>query len=319
MFKEKLDPLCSMKRIILYRYHHKFSQNRDLLRFIKYLNPSVQIYGIYGGPFENYSEATAYLNDYLVHNYFIRDKDYLWKWKNGDMTYQMWFNEYGYQVDFDIMHAIEWDLVYFEPLDKLFAEIPENSLALTGLIPLWRIKRKWYWTNDKDKKEEWNQLIGIFKDKYNYSAKPYATNGPGTSLPRIFLEKLKEMNIPELELDEIRIPLYAQKFGLKMVNTNFYRKWFSRKEYKSFNCNNLSIKLENVKNQLSDRNGRRVFHPFREDYTFEQLIDLYQLIPPQASSLKEKLVDAFQNLVRALSPRVQYFDFFYRKSKKSVI
>lgn len=307
-----------MKRIIVYRYYHKFTQNRDLLKFIKYLNPSVQIFGLYGGPVENYKEASENLKEYFVHNYFIREADHLWKWKNGDMTYQMWYNDYGYKVDFDMMHAIEWDLLYFEPLDVLFAHVPPDALALTGLIRLWKIKRSWYWTNDEKKKKEWAQLMSFFREKYHYRSHPYAMIGPGTSLPRIFLEKIKNIQIPELELDELRIPLFAQEFGLKMINTHFYKKWFSRNEYKTFNCDNLLITMDTVRSELSKRNGRRVFHPFREDISFEQLVELHQGIPSRnPQSPGERVSDVLHDLKDKLRPRVQYVDFFYRKQKKT--
>lgn len=306
-----------MKRIIVYRYYHKFNQNRELLRFIKFLNPSVQIYGLYGGSVEGYEEASESLKEFLVHNYLIRGKDHLWKWKNGDMTYQMWFNDVGHQIEFDIMHAIEWDLLYFEPLDVLFSKVPEDALALTGLIRLWKIKRSWYWTNDEKKKIEWVQLMNFFREKFDYRSHPYAMIGPGTSLPRVFLEKIRNVQIPDLALDELRIPLFAQKFGLKMVNTNFYKKWFSRIEYQTFNCENLRVSLDTVRSELSQRNGRRVFHPFREDISFQELVELHAGIPSRfPHSIRDQLSDKVHGLKEKLGPRVQYVDFFYRKQKK---
>lgn len=294
-----------MKRIILYRYYHKFDCNKELLKFLKYLNPDVNIYGLYGGPEDKFKEASECLNGFLAHNFLIKGKDTDWKWKNGDMTYQLWYNEYGHKVDFDIMHAVEWDLLYFEPLDKLFAHIPKDTLALTGLIPLWMIRRKWYWTNNKDKIAERKLLMDYFKKNFDYSDVPYGMLGPGTSLPRVFLEKIKNIDIPYLSVDEIRFPMFAQVFGINMMNTGFYKKWFSLKEFNYFNSDSYDIDLQTIKSQLKKRNGRRVFHPYREHISFEQLVDLYHSIPAFENSVVIKLSDVLYNIREKVSLRVE--------------
>ena len=268
-----------MKRIIIYRYYHKFENNKQLLKFLKYLNPEVEIFGLFGGHEDQYNVATEYLKDELTHNYLIKDKDTEWKWKNSDMTYQLWYNDYGHNVDFDVMHAIEWDLLYFEPLDKLFSHVPLNSLALTGLIPLSKIQDEWYWTKHPPYHVEWLQMMEYFKKEYNYNQKPYGMLGPGTTLPRVFLEKIKNISIPLGALDELRLPMWGQVFGLNIEDTKFYRHWFSKKEFKVFNSNAFDVDIKTIKAELNKYSGRRVFHPFRNDITFDELVDLYNAIP----------------------------------------
>ena len=268
-----------MKRIVLYRYYHKFGNNKEQLKFIKYLNPDIDIYGLYGGPEEQFEEATALLKDELVHNFYIRGKDTDWKWKSSDMTFQLWYNSFGHTVDFDVMHAIEWDLLYFEPIDTLFAHVGENSVALTALIPIKKIQDKWYWTKHPPCREEWMQLMEHFRQIYNYDQEPYGMLGPGESYPRSFLEKIKDTEIPYIAVDELRIPMYAQVFGLKMEDTHFFKKWLSKKEFKYFNANAIDVELKTIEKQLKKKKGRRVFHPFRGDLTFDQLVNLYNLIP----------------------------------------
>jgi hypothetical protein len=269
-----------MKRIVVYRYYHKFENNRHLLKFLKHTNPGLEIYGLFGGAEEQFEEATAYLKDELTHNYLIKEKDTEWKWKNSDMTYQIWYNDFGHTVDFDVMHAIEWDLIYFQPLDKIFAHVPENSLALTGLIPLKKIQNEWYWTKHPPCKVEWLQMMEYYKKQYNYNQQPYGMLGPGTSLPRKFLETIKNIDIPAIALDELRLPMWAQVLGFEMTDTRFYKKWFSKKEFLVFNSNAQDISLDTIRKELRNPAGRRVFHPVRDNLTFDALVSLYNTIPP---------------------------------------
>lgn len=266
-----------MKRIILFRYHHQFERNRELLLFQKYLNPEAEVYGLYGGPKEKYEEACRLFSDALNHNYLLQHKDPDWNWKNSDMSFQVWYNNYGHRLDFDVMHVIEWDLFYFEPLNKLFAHVPENALALTGLIPLSKIEKIWYWTRNPEKRAEWKQLMAFFKKEFSYNLEPFGMLGPGTTLPRSFLEKISDIEIPDLGNDELRIPLLAQAYGFPMYDTGFYCKWFSRSEFRYFNSNSIIVEQKTMEKQLRRKKGRRVFHPCNQCLSFEELKKLHDL------------------------------------------
>ncbi len=266
-----------MKRILLFRYHHQFERNRELLRFQQFLNPGVKIYGMYGGPTENLQQANDILGDVLEHNYLLQHPNPDWNWKNSDMSFQVWYRDYGHQLDFSVMHVLEWDLLYFEPLEKLFANVPENALGLTGLIPLKRIEKIWYWTRKPEKREELMQLMEFFKKEFEYIQEPYGILGPGTTLPRNFLESIRYINIPDLGNDELRIPLLAQVCGFKLVDTGFYRKWFSKSEFRYFNSNAFVIKLKTMEKQLKREKGRRVFHPCNQNFTHEELLKMQEL------------------------------------------
>ena len=283
-----------MRRIILFRYHHKFERNRELLKFMKYLNPGIEIYGLYGGPSEKLSEANDILGDVMTYNYLITGKDSTWKWKHSDMAYQLWYRDYGHKVDFDIMHSVEWDLLYFEPLDKLFGHGDKNTLILSGLIPLENIADKWYWTKHETEKPEWNKLLNHFREKLNYDMSPFGMIGPGTTLPRSFLEKIKDIEIPGFSNDELRIPLLAQANGFKMADSGFFKKWFSKSELKYFNSNAVEVKIKNIESQLKKGTGRRAFHPYNEELTLSQLKDLYDLTINKKSSDTPKFKSLFK-------------------------
>jgi len=264
-----------MKRIILFRYHHQFARNKELLRFMKYLNPGIEIYGMYGGPEELFENASVELYDVLAHNYLIKDKDKEWKWKNSDMAFRLWYNDFGHTISFDILHTLEWDLLYFSSLNELFKHVPENAAAFTGLIQLRKIEKKWYWTSNEQRRKEWFRLMGHLRECYYYNQDPYGMIGPGASFPRIFFEKMKDFEIPDILHDEIRLPVLAQLFGVDMRDTYFFRQWFSKNEFRFFNSNEFDVDIKDIEKELKKRCGRRAFHPYRGDLNYKNLVDLY--------------------------------------------
>lgn len=266
-----------MKRILLFRYHHQFERNRELLRFQQFLNPGVKIYGLYGGPPENLEQADTILGDVLGHNYLLQHPNPDWNWKNSDMSFQVWYRDYGHQLDFDFVHVLEWDLLYFESLEKLFSHVPENAVGLTGLIPLKKIEKIWYWTRNQEKREEWLQLMEFFQKEFEYNQEPFAMLGPGTTLPKSFLESIRHIEIPDLGNDELRIPLLAQAYGYEMSDTGFYRKWFSKREFRYFNSNAYIVKPGIMEKQLKRKKGRRVFHPCNQYFKLNELKWLFEL------------------------------------------
>ena len=275
-----------MKRIVLFRYHHQFKRNLELLRFFKSLNPGVEIYGLYGGPESAYSEASESLKEVFSGNYLIEDKPTEWKWKNSDMAFQLWYREYGQNLDFDMLHTLEWDLLYFEPLERLFGHVPPNALALTGLIPIRKIEKKWYWTRNETRKAEREELLKHFRDNYGYKQEPFAMIGPGASFPKNFLEKIKDVEIPDLSNDEVRIPMLAQVFNFPMADSGFFRKWFSNREFKFFNSNAFEVDWKTMEKQLKKPKGRRAFHPYGKELTLNQLQSLQQMIPGKRKERK---------------------------------
>jgi hypothetical protein len=278
-----------MKRIILYRYYHKFETNKELLKFFKFLNPDIDIYGLYGGPEEHFDQASIYFKGLLSDNFLIKGKTSEWKWRNDDISFQIWFNDFGHTVQFDYVHVIEWDLLYFQPIEKLFSHVPVDSLAITGLIPLEKVIDKWHWTAHSGERDQWLQLMDYFKLKYNYNQQPYGMVGTGVSFPRSFLEKIQKVEIPEISLGELRVPMLAQVLGFDMVDTKFYKGWFSRHDIKFFNCVNYFVSNKNIRKQLKRQNGYRAFHPFRDEISFEDLKELYQLTTINRRSLLDIL------------------------------
>jgi hypothetical protein len=253
-----------MKRIGLFRYHDHLEICKNRLELFRYLNPEIDIYGLYGGNKDNFHATCVQLNHYFSGNYCIEGKSDLWKWKNGDLSVRNWYIDYGKNIDFDMVHIFEWDLMMTESLDKLFSHIPNNALGITGLTSLKKLENKWYWTRNSNQRTEWEALKSLLKANYNFTGPYFASVGPGLSLPKSFLNLYATVEVPEYGNDELRLPAFAAAMGFQLYDTGFVKKWNGKNEKNYFNCNEYEIPVKTVLGQLSRKNGRRVFHPFRD-------------------------------------------------------
>ena len=262
--KNKQEINSKMNRIILYRYHNNPDFCIDRLKSIKQYNPHTPVYGMFGGEEDEYEAYNDILKDYLDGNYCIRNKSSFWKWKNSDLAYRLWFMDYGKNIQFDSIVVLEWDLILFDNIENIYGHINADQIGLTGLTPLSKIEKEWFWTRNPEQRKYWLELLEHVEKEFNYNEQPHGALCPGVCLPRKFLEKYASIEPLELCHDELRIPLYGQALGFSLVDTGFYKKWFSKKEWKYFNCNNQDIKLKRINKELGKKKGRRVFHPFRE-------------------------------------------------------
>ena len=262
-----------MRRLGLFRYHNNLEICKNRLKLFRQINPDVKVYGLFGGKEEDFDDSHSQLKDYFEGNYCLKGKSNLWKWKNGDLAIRQWYLDYGKHLDFDMLHLLEWDLLMTCPIEEIYAHIPKDTLGVTGLISLEKVEEEWFWTRDPLQKENWNKLKDHVKKKYNFHGPYFASVGPGLMLTKSFLEQYAKDHIPEYCNDELRLPLFASALKLEMKDTGFLKKWFSKTEKKYFNCNENNISLKSLMKQLNKKNGRRVFHPFREEIDINLILN----------------------------------------------
>jgi len=113
-----------MDRVVLFRYHKKPLICRSRLRLIRKFNPRIKIFGLYGGKESQFPKYQKYLGSFFEHNYCIKGKSNNWKWKNSDLAIKLWYKSIGKKIEFDMLHVIEWDLLLFDSLDKIYKKIP---------------------------------------------------------------------------------------------------------------------------------------------------------------------------------------------------
>lgn len=248
-----------MKRAILFRFHKNFPVCLNRLQTLHKLNPNLAIYG--EGEEANHSTAEKALGRELESLHYIKGKSRHWKWFHGDLCVRKWFIDYGHRMDFDMLHVIEWDMLFFESLEKLYRKIPNGGMGLTGLRLLKPVQSRWDWTSKEPYKTRWLKLLETVRKKYGYDMEPYGCVGPGPYLPREFLERYSKIKPYELVNDELNYPLFAQIFGIKLYDTGFFR-WFNDYWYKFFNSEGIEIKDSNILSELNRKGGRRFFHPY---------------------------------------------------------
>ena len=252
-----------MKRIVLFRFSKEPEICKNRLELIGKLNPGVPIYGIFGGEESEENLYKEALESYFANFYTIRNQASKWKWKNVDLALRDWYKSVGQDIDFDLAHLIEWDLLITTSLEKAYGGINKGEIGITALVPLESVESKWYWTSEEPSKTEWENLLKFAKEKYGYNQNPFASLGPGTCYPKEFLEKYSKVEVPELCHDELRVPLFAQICGIPIKDTGFYRSWSDAEEEKIFNCEGQEIEMSLIEEKTVD--GSRVaFHPFRK-------------------------------------------------------
>lgn len=250
-----------MRRVVLFRFHKEPEICLNRLELIRKYNPYVKIYGIYGGE-DGDIDLFKSLREYLEHIYIIPVD--MWKWRFFDLAIKDWFLNYGHALDFDIIHIIEWDLLYFNSLDSIFLHINRDENAIPCLELMSNVEIKWDWVVEESYYEEWVQLKEYLKNNLNYSSTYYASLGPGLSLCYNFLQKYCEIEDLYLTNDEVKIPNFSAALGFE--NKAFFDfKWFDEDNtYKYFNCKNQEISITRIEQELLNKNGRRTFHPYRK-------------------------------------------------------
>ena len=149
-----------MNRIILFRFHTDVSVCENRLRLLKKHNPEVEIFGLFGGQEKDLEKFQKTLNPYLESIYCIRGKSSSWKRTHGDLAMKLWYENIGKTLSFDTLYYIEWDLLLFESLEKIYGHIPENGIGLTSLTLLKNIEKEWFWLSNKSLRIQWHCPIG---------------------------------------------------------------------------------------------------------------------------------------------------------------
>lgn len=166
------------KFIVIYRYYKDFDIVLERLRLIRLIDPNIEIYGMYGGGEDTFPDAQEYFSEYFVHNYLLKADNDKWKWLHGDIFYKMWYNDIGKNIDFDFVVIMEWDLLFLEKIENLFPEMDRNEIRVTGLIPLDKVSKYWYWTNESNY-NNYKTFLTTVENQFGKPVKEYAMLGPG--------------------------------------------------------------------------------------------------------------------------------------------
>jgi hypothetical protein len=261
----------NVKEIILVRFHKEPQIIENRLDILKYFNPDLDIYGLFGGDDRFFDWETGNIIEKTAHVYKL-DMPYKgWAWVNGDLAMMQWFDNFGKSVQFDRLYLIEWDALILGSLNDIYRRVPIDAIGLTRINYLDVIKDTWHWTLRSPYKEQWQEFMKRGVAKHDYRGRQKVSLFGLPVFPRAFFEEYSNLELETITIDgiekplvhdEIRLPFYAEVLGYDMVDTGFSPKK-KKDEKKYFNADNNIIKKRSILKELSIKDGRRVFHPYR--------------------------------------------------------
>jgi hypothetical protein len=281
----------STKRTILFRFHEFFDVCDSRISRLRALNPGIDIHGLYGGTRQNLTSASpSFLKKF--ESLHLLTQDSMWCWMfGGFLGVDSWYKSIGRQLDFDVVHLIEWDLLMEDPLVNLYRHIEPECIGVTAPTPIDALKGEWLWLTEEEKEAELHLLLEFIRVNHGLTPVVHACFLAGSCFPRGFLESISRWNVPSYCNDEILLCLYAQVAETELRDTGFLRNWskFSRwgsyfpkslvsdpfagprrnqihrwfVDFRYFNCDGYNVAIGDIQKQLAHTQGRRVFHPVR--------------------------------------------------------
>ena len=248
---------------MLFRFDRHPAVCRDRVSLLRSLNPGVPVLGLYGGAGGRRRRLFE-----LSHNHLLQLDDFYavrheprWSWKNGDLALKEWFRDVGSQLDFDVLHLIEWDLLLLDSLAATYASVPPTAVGLTALTPLAEVGDAWTWVRHPEQRDELDELRAWAARRWQQTAPLDACIGVGPCFPRGFLADYVAADPPELCHDELRWPLLAKAMGYSTVGTGLRRAWHDPAEDLVFGSTGVPVTATTISAELAKPDGRRAFHP----------------------------------------------------------
>ena len=257
-----------MKRAILLRFHRAPLVCRSRVALLRELNPGVPVYGVCGDDqplLRVFGRRVVRLDGLYTSDTSGRH------WMHLDLVVRAWYRDVGSDVPFDVLHLVEWDLLLLEPLEKLYASVPEGAVGLTALTPVSELEAQWTWLRREEERRSWEELLEVARADWGYDGMPYGCVGPGPVFPRAFLDAYAAAEPPLLAHDELRLPLFAQILRFPLVDNGLRGPWRGEREHPFFHFRGSEIELETIRDELAKPDGARAFHPVRRRLDHEMI------------------------------------------------
>lgn len=264
--------LKDSKAIILFRFHSDIDIAKERIKILRYFNPDLPIYGLFGGSKKDYEIAKTQLDD-LVENVWLfpEGKDPKWEWIHGDLMAKEWFRDFGHQVDFDFMYSYEYDLLTLSPLKDIYPNIDQGTIVLAAVTKLKGVEDNWYWTKDPTMRSNYLKFKKYMDQNYNLKVQQYASLGPGALFSRKFLEQFADAEDVDWVIEEITLPAYAEVFGFKLTDHGMHPGFgASVEKQRFFNCNDKEVDKKDIQFQMQKSGGIRAFHPVKYMVTLDE-------------------------------------------------
>jgi hypothetical protein len=277
--------------LILFRFHEQFELCRERLEFLSALNPGVPICCVYGGPPENFAAARSSVTDLVEHVHLAESHDFIWHWLHMDLDVKHWYRAVGRTLEFDVLFDYEWDILTVDALTSIYPQIDQNTIALCALTKLTpSVERAWQWTGWPEYRPAYIRFLEYMQATFGMRELQYASHGPGTVLPRHFLEQFAELDDVEIVISEITYPAYAQVLGFQLVDNNLQAgSVIDHFDDPIFNSDSEPIRYERIVAELLKPDGRKAFHPVKFSFAERRLQELRSCRDEELAEILERL------------------------------
>jgi hypothetical protein len=268
-----------MKLAILFWFYKQPEICKNRLLLLRRYNPTVQIYGLYGGDPADAATYESALGPHLDDLYaFDEHKESSWKWYHGDQMISRWHTQRGSKLDWDTIFVAQWDMLVFGRVERLFRGLRKGELLLSGLRPVKEVESWWsHLREGSDDRERYLRFLGHVRSAYGFRDEPLCGEVIVLCLPRQFLDQYAQIRESELGFLEYKIPIYAQIFGTPFCSDHPYSPWWGDDPKtgnvgplgRSLNAEGQEVPLRTVVAHLASPWGGRIFHPVFRSFPAE--------------------------------------------------
>ncbi len=271
-----------MKLAILFWCYKNAELCEDRLQLLRQANRNAPIYLLYGGEPEEAAGFRARLARYVDDFYVFDDPPPLgseelagrfrggvhWKYVFGDLLIAAWYRDRGAHLEWDTVVIVQWDMLVYGPIERVFACLEKDQVLFSGLRPIREVEEHWAWVAPKKPRDRamYEEFLTHVRERYGYAAEPLGYVAIVTCLSRSFLERFSAIERPELGFLEYRLPIYAQIFGTPICTEHPFKPWWGAVEpysrWSTLRARPDEISPLTIFMNLLRKDGARVFHPY---------------------------------------------------------
>ena len=249
---------------ILFWFYKEPGVCANRLKLLRRTNPGLKIYGLYGGPQKRAGLFRQKLGNHLDDFYASPFRSSDWKWINGDLVLLDWYAKRGKRLAWDSVVVVQWDMLVFAPLARIFKGMKRGQIFLSGFRTISpKIERRWDWTRPQGtERGNYLRFLEHVRKHYGYRARARICLFILQVFPRVFFERYLKVGNRNVGMLEYKVPTYAEIFGVPVFRKDLGVAWDEGRKNRPLNAIPREISSAYIRAQLRKRGGWRIFHPY---------------------------------------------------------
>lgn len=253
-----------MKLAALYWHYKNLTVTDNHLNLLRFNNPSLPIFGLFGGERQQASRFRNRLKPRLDDWFESSWTDPKRKWIHGDLMLTDWYRKRGRKLNWTHLAVIQWDMLVFIDLAQCFRGLRQKDIILSGFRRLTPdIERQWHWTRSGlPYRKNYLAFLRYIREHYSDNRPPIVCLFMLQVFPRYFFERYARIPKPEFGMLEYKVPMYARYFGCNLRRRDLGVWGFDHQTNIAMTAQGDDIPASFIRSQLTKPNGYRLFHPF---------------------------------------------------------